>query len=107
MSVFDGHHNISAIISSSGVPPSGCPMLYYMLDALLFPQPQPAPDGERSIHFQTLTFPVKGAYLTENINQAATHTKVPNTDNQSMLWTEPTVLNTVNNFPPLIVWTLH
>jgi len=66
MSVFDGHHNIPALISSSGVQPSGCPMLYYMLDALLFPQPQPAPDGERSIHVQTLPFSVKGAYLTEN-----------------------------------------
>jgi hypothetical protein len=56
MSVFDGHHNIPALIPSSGVLPSGCPMLYYMLDAQLFPQPQPAPDGERSIHFQTLLF---------------------------------------------------
>jgi hypothetical protein len=65
--MFDSHHNIPALISSSEVLPSGCPMLYYMFDAQLFPQPQPAADGERSIHFQTLLFFfAKGAYLTED-----------------------------------------
>lgn len=24
-----------------------------------------------------------------------------------MRWTEPTVQNALNNFPPLMVWTLH
>jgi len=55
MSVFDSHHNNPALISSSGVLPSGCPMLSDMLDA--------QPDGELSIHFQTLLFFAKGAYL--------------------------------------------
>ena len=58
-------------------------------------------------------FFAKGAYLTEDtqpgrdsLTPRVLH-KVPNTDNQSMRWTEPTVLNTVNNYPPLMVWTLH
>jgi len=68
MSVFDSHHNNPALISSSRVLPSGCPMLSDMLDA--------QPDGERSIHFQTLFFfPPKARILQRTHNQAVTHSQ--------------------------------
>jgi hypothetical protein len=94
-------HNITALISSSGVLTSGCLTWHHMIGTQLFPQPQPAPGGKQSVQLHGLF--AKGAYSKET-TQPRCDSLIPRylTDNQALLQKLklPYVLK---NFPTLML----